>query len=74
LIAQNKQNYRLVLVPEQSGDIQLLLHTLAKTVPLGQSELTRILNEIERRRSFIPITVREHLSWVQVAQIEIDSP
>ena len=74
LVAHNKQNFRLVLVPEQSGDIQLLLHTLAKTVPLGQSDRARILNEIGRRRSFIPITVREHLSWFQVAQIEIDAP
>ncbi len=74
LIAQNKQNYRLVLVPEQSGDIQFLLARLAETVPLGEADQTRILNEISRRRSFIPVTVREHLSWPQVSQIEIDAP
>ena len=74
LIAQNKQNYRLVLVPEQSGDIQFLLARLAETVPLGEGDQTRILNEISRRRSFIPVTVREHLSWPQVSQIEIDAP
>ena len=44
LIAQNKQNYRLILVPEQAGNIQELLRTLAETVPLDMSEHTRILN------------------------------
>ena len=74
LIARNKQNYRLILVPEQAGDIQEILRTLSETVPLDISEHTRILNRVERGRPFIPIIVREHLSWSQVAKIEFDAP
>ena len=73
-VAQNKQNYRLVLVPEQAGDIMTVLQTLSKTVPLVEADHERIMEEIRHRRSFIPITVREHLSWSQVAEIEFDAP
>ena len=74
LIAHNKQNYRLVLVPEQAGNIPTILQTLSGTVPLRAADHQRIMDEIAHRRSFIPITVREHLSWSQVAQIEFDAP
>ena len=74
LIALNKQNYRLVLVPEQAGNIRTILQTLSATVPLRAADHQRIMDEIAHRRSFIPITVREHLSWAQVAQIEYDAP
>ena len=38
------------------------------------SDHTRILNKVEHGRPFIPIIVREHLSWSQVAKIEFDAP
>ena len=38
LIALNKRNYRLVLVPEQAGNIPAILQTLSATVPLRPAD------------------------------------
>jgi penicillin-binding protein 2 len=73
-LAQNRQNYRLVIVPEQARETVAVLDSLANFVPLEADERQRILSEIARRRPFVPITVREHLSWWEVAEIEVNAP
>ena len=32
------------------------------------------MREISRKRSFVPVTLRENLSWKDVARIEVNSP
>ncbi|MDP6353142.1 MAG: penicillin-binding protein 2 [Alphaproteobacteria bacterium] len=73
-VAHNKQNYRLILVPEQGGDIARTLDSLAAIIPLDDRERSRILDDIGRRRRFLPVTIREHLSWSQVSRIEVNAP
>jgi penicillin-binding protein 2 len=73
-LAGNRQNYRLVMVPEQARETAAVLDSLANFVPLEAGERDRILSEIARKRPFVPITVREHLSWWQVAEIEVNAP
>ena len=43
-------------------------------VPLEDYERARIEREIHRHRSFIPIVVREFLSWDEMAAIEVSAP
>ncbi|HEX9646633.1 MAG TPA: penicillin-binding protein 2 [Alphaproteobacteria bacterium] len=73
-LAVNRQNYRLVLVPEQAGDTDATLAAVGGYVPLGEDELERVRAEIARKRAFVPVVLREHLSWRQVAAIEINAP
>ncbi|MBT6442046.1 MAG: penicillin-binding protein 2 [Alphaproteobacteria bacterium] len=73
-LAANRQNYRLILVPEQAGDLEPALQALAALVPMGEQERARILREAGRKRSFVPITVRENLSWREVSRIEVSAP
>ena len=74
VLALNHQNYRLVMVPEQARDTAAVIEALAGFVPIEAGEYERILGEIARKRAFVPITVREHLSWWQVAEIEVNAP
>jgi len=73
-IADNRQNYRVVLVREQAGDVEQTLDRLGQVVPVAESDKRRILREVRRKRSFVPVTVRENLTWEEVARIEINSP
>jgi penicillin-binding protein 2 len=73
-LAVNRQNYRLVMVPEQAGDTDATLAAVGAFVPLGDDELERIRDEIARKRPFVPVVLREHLSWNQVAQVEFNAP
>jgi penicillin-binding protein 2 len=73
-LAVNHQNYRLVVVPEQAGDMAETLDALGRVVPIEGDERERIEKEIARKRKFVPIIISEHLSWRQVAEIEVNAP
>ncbi|NQU57403.1 MAG: penicillin-binding protein 2 [Rhodospirillales bacterium] len=73
-IADNQQNYRVVLIPEQTSDIEETLLRLGRIIPIRQGEKKRILREVHRSRGFVPVTLRENLSWEDVAHIEVNTP
>ena len=73
-LAVNQQNYRVLVVAEQADDIGDTLDALAAIVPIGDHERARIVRETERRRSFVPVMVRENLSWEEMSRIEINTP
>ncbi|MBM3582647.1 MAG: penicillin-binding protein 2, partial [Alphaproteobacteria bacterium] len=73
-LAVNKRNFRVLVIPEQAGDLEATLDTIGKIVPIGEDARRRILREARRRRSFVPLTVRENLEWEDVARIEVNAP
>ena len=73
-LAVNVQTYRVVVTPEQTDDLRATLKDLARIVSLSDNEIALVVRESERRRAFMPVPVRENLSWEQVAQIEVNSP
>jgi penicillin-binding protein 2 len=73
-IADNQQNYRVLLIPEDTRDLDITLNALGQIIPIGDGERRRILRDIRRNRRFVPVTVRENLSWQSAAQIEVNSP
>jgi penicillin-binding protein 2 len=73
-MAENRENYRALLIAEQAPDVENTLDTLARLIPLGEYGRKRILREIRRRRSFVPVTVRENLDWAEVSRIEVNAP
>ncbi|SEN71589.1 peptidoglycan glycosyltransferase [Gemmobacter aquatilis] len=74
LIAGNEQNYRVVITREAAGDVELVLKRLATIVPLTEDEIGKTLKEVERRSSFVPITVADRLSWDDFSKISINAP
>jgi penicillin-binding protein 2 len=73
-LATNNQNYRVVLVAEQAGDIEATLAAIDKLITLSESDRRRVLRDIRRKHSFVPIVVRANLSWDEVARIEVNVP
>jgi penicillin-binding protein 2 len=74
LLATNRQNWRALLIAEQTNDIGRTLDTFSRLVPLEEHERTRIEREVRRHRRFIPILVRDFLSWDDMARIEVNAP
>ena len=70
----NRENYRVLLIAEKTGDVKKTLEALGKLIFLSENENRRILNEIKRRRSFVPVTIQENLDWQKVSQIEVNAP
>jgi penicillin-binding protein 2 len=75
LLAVNRENYRLLLVPEQSKDVEGTIDAVAQLLSNGDMiDRKRIMREVRRQRSFVPILVRENLPWDDVARIEEHAP
>ncbi len=73
-LAVNQQNYRVVVVSERTRNIQETLDKISRIVPLTEGDRRRVMRELHRKRRFVPVTVRENLSWEQVATIEMNTP
>lgn len=73
-LAINRKNFRVVLVPEQSRNVEALLDVFARVIALDEGERRRILAEVRKNRVFMPVTVREDLSWEEVARIAVNAP
>lgn len=74
VVGGNRLNWRALLVAEQTGDVGATLDNLARIVPLSDSERARIERELRRHRRFVPIMVREFLTWEDMARIEVAAP
>ncbi|MCR0982314.1 penicillin-binding protein 2 [Roseomonas populi] len=74
VIAGSQLNWRALIVAEDARDVPAVLDTFGKIVPLTETERARIEREVRRRRRFIPVTVREFLSWEEMARIEMNAP
>ena len=73
-LAGNRENFRAVLIAERTSDVEKTLDELSELIPLDDTDRRRILREIKRRRSFVPITIRENLNWGEVSKIEVHAP
>ncbi len=73
-LAENDQNYSVEIVPEQAGNLPQVLAELSRFVPLSDDDREKIIGEAKNKRAFVPITVTDNLSWLQVAGIEVNAP
>ncbi|MHA3976441.1 penicillin-binding protein 2 [Halovulum sp. GXIMD14794] len=73
-LAENRQNYRVVIIREQAGDVAQVLDKLSRLIPLSEDRKDKALKEIMRRSAFVPVTVTEHLTWEEVARVAANAP
>ncbi|MDP7599781.1 MAG: penicillin-binding transpeptidase domain-containing protein, partial [Rhodospirillales bacterium] len=72
-MAVNQQNYRVLLIPENTRDIEFSLAQLGKIIPISEHGVQRAKREIKRRRRFLPIILRENMEWNDIARIEVNA-
>ena len=74
LIAANEQNYRVVVVREDAGDVDATLAKLSRVIALPSDELEKTRREIEKRSPFIPIIIADRLSWDDLSAVAVNAP
>src|SRR6202012_1096458 len=62
------------LIAEQANDVDATLDAFSKLLPISDWERARIERELHRHRKFIPVLIREFLTWDQMAAIEVNAP
>ena len=73
-LALNKQQFRVLVIPEQALKVGSTLEALAQLIDLSDHERDRIKKEVGRKRAFVPITIKENLSWEEMARIQVNAP
>ncbi|NCV49253.1 MAG: penicillin-binding protein 2, partial [Rhodobacterales bacterium] len=74
VIARNEQSFRITIVKEDAGDIEQTLYSLSNLIKISQNNAKRVIEEIERSAPFLPVTVKDRLSFEEIARIAANSP
>lgn len=74
IIADNEQNYRVVITREDAGDVAAVLRRLARLIPMTTEEVDKIVQEIERSSAFVPVIVADRLSWEEFSKVALNAP
>ncbi|MES2665946.1 MAG: penicillin-binding protein 2 [Pseudomonadota bacterium] len=73
-IADNEQNYRVVITREDAGDVAAVLKRLASLIPMTADEVEKTIEEVKRRSAFVPIIVADRLSWEDFSKVALNAP
>ena len=73
-LANNQQNYRVLLIPEQAGSIDETLSALGRLVAIDEYDRRKVMRDIGRNPAFLPVTVLENLSWPEFSRINVHMP
>lgn len=74
VLASNRKNFRILLIPEQSRDVEATLNKLSEFVPVSDDKRARIIREIRRRGAFTPVEIQNNLSWDDFTRINYELP
>ncbi|CAM3775562.1 penicillin-binding protein 2 [Litorimonas haliclonae] len=70
-LAVNHPNYRVVLIPERSKDIESVLKTVGEVIDLSPKSLKRIHDDIRTSPRFVPITIQDNMDWKTFAALNM---
>ena len=73
-LAANQQQFRVQVIPEQAPKISTTLDALAKLVDLPDYDRERIRKEVGRKRSFVPVVIKENLTWEEMTRVQVNAP
>ena len=71
-LAYNTDNYSILIIPEEAGNIKKTLGEVSKIITLPATQQKKILKEISRAPVFRPVLVSSHLKWREVSRIEVN--
>jgi len=74
IVADNSQNYRIIIVREDAGDVDEVVAKLRALIDLDETELERALREMKRRSPFVPVTLADRLSWEDFSRVAVNAP
>ena len=73
-LAINNQNFRVLVVPEQTDDLEQSLRKLKDYINIDEKRIQKVLKLAKRTPSYTPLEVADKLEWKDVATIEVNIP
>lgn len=72
-LAVNIQNFQAMLIPEQARGTDKLLADISPVLNLNNTDIERIKKDISRHRRFVPVKIKDNLSWQEVAELMLNN-
>ena len=74
-LANNRRNYRVLLVAEQATDgVAEALDTIGEVIQLTDVQKKRVMTELAQNKKFVPVPVAENLTWEEFSRINLHLP
>lgn len=73
-LASNRQNFRLLLMPDEAGDAEEALKRIGRIIQIPEDKHARLVREIKRTRGFAPVEVVNNLEWDDFSRINYELP
>ncbi len=74
-LANNRRNYRVLLVSEQATDgVAHALEQIGKVIHLSDQQKKKVMREIAANKKFVPVPVAENLSWEDFSRVNLHLP
>ncbi len=73
-LAGNRKTFQAVLIKEQTKNFKKTLDAFSKLIPLDDGERARIEKEIARKRAFMPVRVKEDLTFDEISALQLNMP
>ena len=70
MLAQNEQQYRLILLPEKIENIEESINVLSKHFPISAKEKKALLRQARRNPKFVPLVFKKKVTWQDVSKAE----
>lgn len=74
VVADNEHAYRITLVREEARDVDVVLARLRLLLGLEDETIRQVLDLLERTQSFVPITVKDRVTWEELSRVALNAP
>lgn len=71
-LAVNNQNFRVVLVPEQTDNLEESLRRLQKFVKIDEKTIQKVVAQAKKSPRYTALEVADDLNWDEVSQVEVN--
>ena len=73
-LASNRQNFRLLLMPDEAGDVEEALRRIRRIVEVSDEKHAKLLREIRRTQGYAPVEIVNNLEWSDFSRINYQLP
>lgn len=70
-LARNRQNFRLVMIPERTTDIEKTLDRVSLFSPISDRQRDRIRKDVKQNPKFVPILVEDNIDWATFSALNM---
>ena len=74
-LANNRRNYRVLLVSEQATEgVANALDAIGKVIQLTDQQKKKVMRDIANNKKFVPVPVVENLTWDEFSRVNLHLP